>query len=146
MNLLPIDCFHVFIVFVSAVSCTLIIGKSRIFGPLRARVAEWSKPVEGAQVPLIRGALNELLNCQQCLGFWLGLFFGTVLFNPLWGGLTALCVSLFAVWNDFALLALSRVGIIRPPQPVNQTWMLAPPEARINVDPALLAQTNAENA
>jgi hypothetical protein len=76
------------------------------------------------------------LHCQQCLGFWAGLFFGTVLFGLLWGVLFALLVSLLSVWNDFGLLALSRVGTARPPQ--QMTWMSPPMDQGINIDPAIL--------
>ncbi|MDR0326826.1 MAG: hypothetical protein LBI05_00870 [Planctomycetaceae bacterium] len=123
MNLLPADCFHILIGLASGVSCTLIIGKSRIFAPLRAKILLWSQ-TRKRLVPL-----HLLLNCQQCLGFWVGLFTGLLLFGLLWGVLFALLVSLLAVWNDFALLAISRIGTA--PQIAQHTWMPPP----YNADP-----------
>ena len=104
MNLLSADCFHILIGLACGVSCTLIIGKSRIFAPLRAAIFHWSQ-TRRRLVPL-----HLLLNCQQCLGFWVGLFTGLLLFGLLWSVLFALLVSLLAVWNDFVLLAVSRIG------------------------------------
>jgi hypothetical protein len=132
MNLLPTDSFHVLIGLASGVSCTLIIGKSRIFAPFRGKVSEWSK-IRQWLVPL-----NELLNCQQCLGFWVGLFTGLTLFGLLWGILFALLVSLLAVWNDFALLALSRFGAM--PQVSPPMWLSPTPDPKINPDPAMPIQ------
>jgi hypothetical protein len=129
MNLRPTDCFHILIGLASGVSCTLIIGKSRIFAPFRGKVSEGAKTRQWL-VPL-----NELLNCQQCLGFWVGLFTGLTLFGFLWGILFALLVSLLAVWNDFALLALSRFGAT--PQVSPPMWLPSTPDPRINPDPAM---------
>jgi hypothetical protein len=100
MNLLPTDCFHVLIGLAAGVSCTLIIGKGRIFKPLRNNVSQR----ESAVCRL----LTAILHCQQCLGFWIGLATGFILFNPLWAILMALLVSLLAVWNDFALAIMSQ--------------------------------------
>jgi hypothetical protein len=101
MNLLPTDCFHILIGLASGVSCTLIIGKSRIFAPLCGKVALWGETADGrlrtaaernspsvnSDVPLASAAvcrlLSAVLNCQQCLGFWVGLFTGLVLFGLL---------------------------------------------------------------
>jgi hypothetical protein len=128
MNLLPADCFHILIGLACGVSCTLIIGKSRIFAPLRARIMHWSQTMNWL-VPL-----NVLLNCQQCLGFWVGLFAGLILFGLLWSVLFALLVSLLAVWNDFALLAISRIGAT--PQISQHTWMPSAydHDSKINTD------------
>jgi hypothetical protein len=128
MNFLPVDCFHVLLGLACGVSCTLIIGKGRIFAPLRGMVFSWALPAplpDGQNdVPskspvwkrLVQ-TLHVLLNCQQCLGFWVGLFCGLVLFNILWGVLFAFLVSLLAVWNDLALLALMRFGAMPPSAP-----------------------------
>jgi hypothetical protein len=134
MNLLPTDCFHILIGLVSGVSCTLIVGKSRIFAPLRA----WVSQNSAASCRL----LSAILNCQQCLGFWVGLFTGLTLFGFLWGILFALLVSLLAVWNDFALLALSRFGAISPSP---MAWLHPPVNPDINIAPSTQARMGGEH-
>jgi hypothetical protein len=77
---------------------------------------------------------HALLNCQQCLGFWVGLFAGLILFGLLWSVLFALLVSLLAVWNDFGLLAISRIGAT--PQISQHTWMPPASDPKTNTDPS----------
>jgi hypothetical protein len=133
MNLLPTDCFHILTGLACGVSCTLIVGKSRIFAPLRSKIAHLAgTPLASAAVCRL---LSAVLNCQQCLGFWVGLFTGLTLFGLLWGVLFALLVSLLAVWNDFALLALSRFGAT--PQVPQHSWMPPIVDPRITPDPAI---------
>ena len=128
MNLLPTDSFHILIGLACGVSCTLIVGKSRIFMPLRAKVALYSKTRRWL------APFSEMLHCQQCLGFWVGLLTGLILFNLLW----ALLFALLAVWNDFALLAISRLGTA--PTVPQHSWMYPLHDPKVNVDPDVRAQ------
>ena len=134
MNLLPIDSFHILIGLACGVSCTLIVGKGRIFMPLRAKVALCSKTRQWL------GPFSEMLHCQQCLGFWVGLLTGLALFNLLWALLFAWLVSLLAVWNDFALQALNRIGTT--PTIPQHPWMYQALDTKINGDAEMQVQMN----
>jgi len=69
----------------------------------------------------------------SALGFWVGLFIGLLLLGLLWSVLFALLVSLLAVWNDFLLLAISRVGAT--PQVFPNMGMPSAYDPKSNIDP-----------
>ena len=58
------------LIFIMAtVGFTFIVTKSSLFKPLRERVTKLHKKYSG--IKLLWG-INELMNCNKCLGFWSG--------------------------------------------------------------------------
>jgi len=61
------EILHIFILLFATLGATFIVNFSYIFKPIRERVAKKSK------------ALGKLLRCPQCMGFWVGLTFESII-------------------------------------------------------------------
>lgn len=138
----PLDTLHIAVSIVAAVSTTLIIGKGKIFAPFRDILDKWVQTTLAKYTGI--DFVHSIINCQQCLGFWVGLVFGAVLFlSPLWAFLMAVLVSLAAVWNDFFLLYLSNAAG-KPAQNNNtlQAQQMTPEIAAARTEVAKWIQAN----
>ena len=70
-----------FLTLVGAVGATLIIARSFMFESIRNKLVAHSEGVtifKTIKIPIVKleMPIGYLIHCVQCLGFWVGLFFG----------------------------------------------------------------------
>ena len=112
---------------IAAVGMTLIITRGNIFAPLRLFISGWSEQIRQrreqraantGKSPRCKSCiewLNDLINCDQCMGFWCGLFCGLLIALPSEGSTLTLCLPLTCLQILFVLFCCGLGGSFLAP-------------------------------